>query len=78
MNVSCTDKYIVNGKGARARESRAGTRLVSPATGCEKKKDVSGTGPRNAKLSTLEILLASTDAIESGITPGKPIKPDSE
>ena len=40
-----------------------------------KKKDISGTGPRNAKLSTLEILLASTDAIESGITPEKPIKP---
>ena len=62
-------------KGAPARESRTGTRLVSPAAGYEKKKkDVSGTGPRNAKLSTLEILLASTDAIESGITPGKPVK----
>ena len=26
------------GKGAPARETRTGTRLVSPATGCEKKK----------------------------------------
>ena len=41
----------------------------------KKTKDVSGTRPQNAKLSTLEILLASTDAIESGITPGKPVKP---
>ena len=32
----------------------------------------------NFMRSTLEILLASTDAIESGITPGKPVKPDSE
>ena len=30
LNVLC--------KGAPARESRTGTRLVSPATGCQKKK----------------------------------------
>jgi len=62
-------------KGPPARESRTGTRLVSPATG---KKNTSGTGPRNAKLSTLEILLTSTDTMESGTTPGKPLKPESE
>ena len=45
-------------KGALARESHTGTRLVSPATGCQKKKkDNSEAGPQNTKLSTLEILL---------------------
>ena len=45
-------------KGAPAWESRTGTRLVSPATGYQKKKkDTSGAGPQNTKLSTLEILL---------------------
>ena len=39
-------------KGVPARESRIGARLISPAAGCEKKKDTSGTGPRNTKLST--------------------------
>ena len=47
------------GKGAPARESRTGTLLVSPATGCQKKKkkDTSGAAPQNTKLSTVEILL---------------------
>ena len=64
-------------KGAPARESRTGPRLVSPATGCKKKKDTSGAGPRNTKLSTLEIILASTDAMETGTASGKPLKPES-
>ena len=39
-------------KGAPARESRTGTRLVSPTQGCEKKKkDTSETRPQNANLS---------------------------
>ena len=64
-------------KGAPARESRTGTRLVSPATGCKKKKDTSGAGPQNTKLSTLEIILASTDAMETGTASGKPLRPES-
>ena len=69
--------WICN-KGVPARESRTGTRLVSPATGSEKKKlEASTTGPQNAKLSILEILLAYTDTMDSGTTPGKPLKPES-
>ena len=65
-------------KGAPARKSRTGTRLVSSATGCQKKKkDTSEAGPQNTKLSTLEILLASTDAMETGTAPGKPLKAES-
>ena len=64
-------------KGAPARESCTGTQLVSPTPGCEK-KDTSGTRPQNAKLSTLEILLAYTDTIVNGTTPGNPLKPESE
>ena len=37
-----------------------------------------GTGPWNTKLSTLDILLASTDSMESGTTPGKPLEPECE
>ena len=43
----------VGGKGVPARESRTGIRLVSPAAGCEKKKDTSGRGPWIIKLSAL-------------------------
>ena len=64
-------------KGAPAQESCTGSQLVSPTPGCEK-KDTSGTKPQNAKLSTLEILLASTDAMVSGTTIGNPLKPESE
>jgi hypothetical protein len=49
--------------------------LVQPQAA--KKKDTFGTGPRNTKLSTLKTLLASTNAMESGTTPGKPLKPAS-
>ena len=35
VDISCC---AVNSKGVPARESRTGTRLVSPATGCKKKK----------------------------------------
>ena len=61
-----------------AWESRTGTRLVSPATGSEKKMEASTTGPQNAKLNILERLLAYTDTMESGTTPGKPLKPENE
>ena len=62
-------------KGAPAWKSRTGTWLVSPATGCQKKKkNTSEAGPQNTKLSTLEILLASTDAMETGTAPGKPLQ----
>ena len=45
-------------KGVLAWESHTGTWLVSPATGCEKKKmEVSTTGPQITKLSTLEHIL---------------------
>ena len=38
---------------------------------------LSGAGPQNTKLSTLEIILASTDAMETGTASGKPLKPES-
>ena len=63
-------------KGAPAWESHTGTQLVSPATGCKKKK-TSGAGPQNTKLSTIKIILASTDAMETGTATGKPLKPES-
>jgi len=67
--VKCARLFEM-GEGGLTRESRTGIRLVSqrPTRGCEKKK----------KDISLEILLASTDAIESGTTPGKPVKPDSK
>ena len=51
-----------------------------PMQGCSsiKKKDTFGTGLQNTKLSILNILLASTDGIESGTTPGRPLEPGSE
>ena len=42
-----------------ARESRTGARLVSPAAGCEKKKDASRTGTQNTKLSTLKHVIGT-------------------
>ena len=55
-------------KGVPARESRTGTRLVSPAAGCEKKKiEVSTTGPQTTKLSTIEHILVYTNSIASGL-----------
>jgi len=45
-------------KGTPARESRTGTRLVSPAAGCEKKEeDTSGTVPQNTKMNTLKNII---------------------
>ena len=39
----------------QAREYRTGTRLVSPATGCQKKKmEASTTGPQTMQFSTVE------------------------
>ena len=74
--IPCLFKNIKT-KGAPARESHTGTWLVSPVTGCKKKKDTSGAGPQNTKLSTLEIILSSTDAMETGKAAGKPLKPES-
>ena len=51
--------------------------LVSPASGC-KKKDTSGTGLWNAEMSILEVLLASTDAMEIDTTPWNPLDPESK
>ena len=38
--VSTNNRKHESTKGAPARESRTGTRLVSPAPGCEKKKRI--------------------------------------
>ena len=72
-----TQVAAVTTKGAPAQESCTGTRLVSPATGCKKNKRHLGAGPQNTKLSTIEIILASTDAMETGTATGKPLKPES-
>ena len=56
------------------RESRTGTRLVSPAAGDKKKKEEgSATGPRTTKLSTLEDIVVYTDSIGSGLGPRRTI-----
>ena len=49
-----------------ARESRTGSRLVSPASGC-KKKDAFTTGPRTTKLSILEHIVVYTDSVGSDL-----------
>ena len=45
-----------NSKEVPAHESCTSAWLVSPAAGCEKKMEVSTTGPQTTKLSTLEHL----------------------
>jgi len=45
-------------KGVLTWESCTGAWLVSPASGCEKKKDTFGTGPQNTKLSTLKHIIS--------------------
>ena len=55
-------------KGVLAQESHTGTWLVSPATGCEKKKkEVSTMGPQTTKLSILEHILVYTSSIATGL-----------
>jgi hypothetical protein len=54
-------REVLGHKGAPARESRTGTRLVGPAAGGEKKNDPCGTGPRNLKFGALEHNTVSTD-----------------
>jgi len=57
------------------RESRTGTRLVSPASGRKKKKkDVLRTGVQNAKLSALEHITVPRDGIESSATSRHAVK----
>jgi hypothetical protein len=66
-------------KGVPARESRTGARLVSPAEVCKKKKWT----PPERRLGTpnsvhKNMLLVSTDNIESGTTSGRSLAPESE
>ena len=64
-------------KGAPAWESHTGTQLVSAATRLQKKKRHLWSRAPEHNLSTLEMMLASTDAMETGTAPGKPLKPES-
>jgi hypothetical protein len=60
----CSSVFLIQGrtrscKGAPARESRTGTRLVSPAVGCQKKKkkkDTFRTQPQNMKLGRFQYI----------------------
>ena len=54
-------------KEVLAHESHTSAWLVSPAAGCEKKMEVSTTGPQTTKLSTLEHILVYTNSIVSGL-----------
>ena len=74
LRVPLGNRSLCVSKGAPGRESRTGTQLVSPASGCEKKKRPLVTRLQNAELSILEVFLASTDAIESNTAPGNPLE----
>ena len=70
-----TWKWVLVCKGAPARESRTGTRLVSPATGWKKKKkDTSTSSTQNIKLSTLDYNIGSKNYIRSSTAPKEAIK----
>ena len=64
-----------------ARVLRPGNPILVPSYFVQpqaaKKKKTSGAGPQNTKLSTIKIILASTDAMETGTATGKPLKPES-
>ena len=64
-------------KGAPARESRTGTRLVSPATGCQKKKKTPLEQGLRIQIEYIRNIIRSTDAMETGTAPGKPLKAES-
>ena len=64
-------------KGAPAWESHTGTRLVSPATGCQKKKRHLWSRASEHKIEYIRNIIRSTDAMETGTAPEKPLKAES-
>ena len=66
---------MVKDKGAPAQESHTGTRLVSPDTGCQKKKKRHlWSRASEHKFEYIRDIIRSTDAMETGTAPGKPLK----
>ena len=65
-NLSIVPSNYPSCKGVPARESHTGTRLVSPAAGCKKKKEASTTGPQTTQLSTVKhTIVIYINSIES-------------
>ena len=64
-------------KGAPAWESCTGTRLVSPATGCQKKKKHLWSRASEHKIEYIRNIFRSKDAMKTDTAPGKPLKAES-
>ena len=67
----------VTSKGALAWESHTSTWLVSPVTGCQKKKRHLWSRASEHKIECIRNIIRSTDAMKTDTAPGKPLKPES-
>ena len=71
-----SSRYEIH-KGASARESRTCPQLVSPATGCKKKKRHLWSRASEHKIEYIRNNISNHSAMETGTALGKPLKPES-